>query len=580
MSLLRIVLVGVLLTPLLRTVTGSQATATISTADLICATGVLPNMPKPTVPGSQRAGRAPKLLDRPYVPLMTPIGRGQLGRVPSDQELATIAKTYQFVNSHGGMLWPRDPRRRVMAFWAGPSNGVDQQRRTIGERIKKLNPDFTLSNYRMGSYVSQNCPNEAEEVESRFPLGIAVWNTGAKLREAISADDTTVLLSSSREIPKGMAPVYPFKASTTQAEHSRTPREYVAWLRLGEEIVRIDSVTALGTKTIRMDVRRGQWGTKPTAHGIEEAVLQPIYLGANRGVAAADESLSGRPDTDAPQFGLRYALDQSNPELHKWLGDKCEAIFSEGYDVVWLDVSVSTWYNNANAYGTPVVPWNVGASRPMDNASYRERQQIKLDALFKRYPDKQFFVNNVKGRNYFDRGQDRRILSGEGGHHPASGGSMENYANTRDERAWRQVADMTLDFARSGFWGVAWSKGSGESRYRQFAYGTFLLAYDPDSRLLFGASFGVSRRPDKLFYWDLGQPLERYRRIDEARHAKVEGVYCRDFTKGKVLVHPTPANAVTVKLSREYYDSDTGRPVSEVRLAPFTAKILLISPTD
>ena len=48
--------------------------------------------------------------------------------------------------------------------------------------------------------------------------------------------------------------------------------------------------------------------------------------------------------------------------------------------MVWLDVSLSTWYNNANAYGTAVVPWNVAASRPMDdNASYLERQQHKLD---------------------------------------------------------------------------------------------------------------------------------------------------------------------------------------------------------
>ena len=539
------------------------------------------DMPKPNPPGTPQAGRAPKLLDRPYVPLMTLMGGGPLGHTPSDKELATIAKTYQFVNSHGGMVQPGDPRRRVMAFWAGPSSGVDERGRTIGERIKTLSPGFTLSNYRNGSYVSQNCANEAAEVEAGFPLGIAVWNTGTSLQEAVSADDTSILVSSAREIPKGMPRVYPFKASTTQAEHSKSPHEYVAWLRLGDEIIRIDSVTVPASKTIRMEVRRGQWRTKATAHGIEERVLQPVYVGANRGIAAADGYLSGRPDTDAPQLGLRYALDQSDPGFHKWLGDKCAAIFSEGYDVAWLDVSVSTWYNNANAYGTPVIPWNVVANRPMDSATYLQRQQIKLDALFRRFPGQQFFVNNVKGNCYFDHGRERRLLSGDGGHHPASGGSMEMYANTRDERAWQQVADMTLDFVLSGFWGVAWSKGGGGSRYRQFAYGTFLLAYEPDSRLLFGAGFGgVSSRPDRVFYWNLGEPLQRFRRIDEGRHGEVEGVYCRDFTEGKVLVHPTSANAITVRLSREYYDPDSGRPVREVRLAPFTAKILLILPTD
>jgi len=111
-------------------------------------------MVKPTVPSAQRPGQAPELLDRPYVPLMTLMGGGPLGHVPSDKELATIAETFQFVNSHGGMVQPRDPRRRAMAFWAGPSGGVDEQGRTIGERIKTFNPDFTLSNYRNGSYVS------------------------------------------------------------------------------------------------------------------------------------------------------------------------------------------------------------------------------------------------------------------------------------------------------------------------------------------------------------------------------------------------------------------------------------------
>jgi hypothetical protein len=48
----------------------------------------------------------------------------------------------------------------------------------VGERIKAVNPDFILSNYRNGSYISQNCSHEAAEVETAFPLGIAVWETG------------------------------------------------------------------------------------------------------------------------------------------------------------------------------------------------------------------------------------------------------------------------------------------------------------------------------------------------------------------------------------------------------------------
>lgn len=524
------------------------------------------------------AGHLPKPLQRPYVPLMTLMGGGPLGHVPSDEEIARIAHTFQFVNSHGGMVRPGDRQRRTMAFWAGPSGGVDDRGRTVGERIKAINPKFTLSNYRNGSYVSQNCPSEAEEVETRFPLGISVWNTGARLSRAVSADDTVILLWPP-ETPKPMPPIYPFKASTTAARHSKSPREYVAWLRLGDEVLRIDRAQASGARTIRMDVRRGIWGTRPAPHRVEETVLGPVYIGANRGIAAADGYLSGRPDTDAPQLGLRYALIPSDTDYHKWLGEKCQAIFDQRYDVAWLDVCVSTWYNNANAYGTPVVPWNIDVGKPMDNASYCQSQQLKLDALLKRFPHEKFFVNNIKGSCYFNGGRERRLLSGQGGHHPASGGSMEMYANTRNLKAWKQVADMTLDFARSGFWGVAWSKGGGGSRYRRFAYGTFLLAFDPDGRLLFGASFGtLGARPDRFFYWDLGEPLSRFRKIDEARHSEIEGLYSRSFTKGMVLVNPSPAQRRSVELPRPYYDPDLEADVREIRLDPLTAKILLVSP--
>ena len=153
---------------------------------------------------------------------------------------------------------------------------------------------------------------------------------------------------------------------------------------------------------------------------------------------------------------------------------------------------------------------------------------------------------------------------------------MEVYANTRDEKFWKKVADMTLGFVRSGFWGVAWSKGGGGFRYSKFAYGTFLMAFEPDSRLLFGGSFGgIKSKPQKLFYWDLGDPLQRFQKIDEARHPEFEGIYQRDFTKGKVLVNPTLLKSGVVRLERGYYDPGMDAEVKEIQIEPLTAAILL-----
>ncbi|OPZ15781.1 MAG: hypothetical protein BWZ10_01670 [candidate division BRC1 bacterium ADurb.BinA364] len=526
--------------------------------------------------GAIQAADPPQPLDRPYAPLMAVVGGGRLLPNPSDEKLEFIARTWSMVNSHGLMINPSVSGDRPMPLWAGRSAGTDAQGRTIGQRLKALNPDFVLSNYRNGSYVSQNCPEEAAEAESRFPLSISVHDTGARLKRSLEADSSTVALDPAGAPPKGMPRIYPFKASTTAGEHSQSTKAYVAWIRLGGEILRIDQARALEDGTIELAVRRGIWGTKAAAHAQGAMVLQPVYIGANTGIDAPDNYLSGRPDANAPQPGLRYAFQVQKADFQQWLGDKCQAIFDDGYDVVWLDVSVSTWYNNANAYGYPVVPWNLAAAAPLDNSTYREYQQRKADALFARFPNGRFFINNVKGSCYFKAGQDRRQLSGEGGHHPLSGGSMEMYASAPNEEQWREIVDMTLDFVRSDFWGVAWAKG-GRGKYWQFAYGTFLLAYRPGARLMFapGESGGLPNKPAEFLYWDLGEPLETFDSAEDARHAHAKGVFCRRFAKGLVLVNPSTAASETVHLDGEFYDPETRSWIAQTAIEGKAAKLLL-----
>jgi hypothetical protein len=513
---------------------------------------------------------APEPLARPYAPLMTLMGgplQGQLG----DEDIADIAMTFQLVNGHGGM---------GERYWAGPSAGRDARGRTIGERLKAVNPDFILSNYRNGSYISQNCSHEAAEVEAAFPLGIAVWETGCRLVRPLGRDDTRLVLEPPAGRSRGAAPIRPFKASTTTAEHSKSVREYVAWLRLGDELLRIDAARATPEGRIELEVQRGLWNTRATAHGLETRVLQPVYIGSVR--AGADVSLSGVPDSAAPQPGLRYALQQQDPKFHRWLGDKCAAIFNEGYDVVWLDVSASAFYNNSDAYGQPVVPWDVAAGKPLDASTYREHQQLKIDALFKRFPRGKFFINNVKNRAYFDTGEERRFFTGEQGHHPVSGGSMELYANTRSEREWRLLVAMTLDMVKNDFRAVAWAKGERQlgTNYLRFAYGTYLMAYEPGARLLFGFGHGVRAKPPAFLYWDLGQPLKRLSNIADAKHPSQPGIYHREFSKARVLVNPEPRPGGPVTLEREFYDPDADALVREVTMAPLSAKLLLIPATD
>jgi hypothetical protein len=141
---------------------------------------------------------------------------------------------------------------------------------------------------------------------------------------------------------------------------------------------------------------------------------------------------------------------------------------------------------------------------------------------------------------------------------------------------------MTLDMVKNDFRAVAWAKGERQSgtNYLRFAYGTYLMAYEPGARLLFGFGHGVRAKPPAFLYSDLGQPLRRLSNIADAKHPSQPGVYQREFSKARVLVNPEPKPGGPVTLEREFYDPDTASFLREVRLAPLSAKILLIPATD
>lgn len=514
----------------------------------------------------------PQPLDHPYAPLMILMGGGPLGRPVADADVEWIARSYQFVNGHSGMVARKGDG--ASSYWAGPSGGRDANGHTIGERIKRVAPGFILSNYRNGSYISQNCPAEAAEVESRFPLAIAVWNTRLKIAEPISANVDIIRVPLFQNPPRAVLPVYPFKVSTTASEFSQTVKQYVGWFRLEDEILRIDQIQTSGGQ-LELKVRRGVWGTRPTPHAVGTSLLQPVYIGSVR--SGADTSLTGIPDSNSPQPGIRYALQQQDTRFHQWLGDKCAEIFKEGYDVAWLDVTAAGWYNNGDAYGYPVNPWDTTSQKLLDENTYREYQQQKVDALFKRFPGGKFFINNVKARSYFKNGEERKFFTGEDGHHPVSGGCMENYADTTDENAWRELVTATLDVVKNNFWTIAWAKGAKRPNphYLKFAYGTYLMSYEPGARLLFGQGNGVLSKPPAFVYWDLGKPTKRLTTMEDARHPAAAGIYQRDFEKALILVNPTMKTSAAIVLPQKLWDAETRHEVNSVTLPGLSAKILM-----
>jgi len=287
----------------------------------------------------------------------------------------------------------------------------------------------------------------------------------------------------------------------------------------------------------------------------------------------------GSRDWERGKIGaFRERLGQ-HPDFHSWLGGKCGPLFEAGFDILWLDVTSSTMYNQADAYGGRVTQWDLEHDRQMDEVTYRRFQQRKLDALFQQYPQGKFWVNNVKARGFFGEAGDRHLLSGSEGHHPATGGSMENYGKTTGEKEWREELLATLDAVKHGWRLIAWSKGSGgagSGAYRLFAYATFLLAWEPDAQLWFGGKWGgVHQAPDGFLYHELGRPLEHFATPDEAALTDVPGVYVRRYEHGLVLVNAGIARDRVVTLDSALIDPDSSRAMQEVTLPAMSAKILM-----
>ena len=515
--------------------------------------------------------QTPAPSDRPFVKLLAVYGPGKLDDA-SEEQVRHIGRTFGWINSHGGS-WLRTSYPK-WEYMAGKSGG------DVGKRLRAVNPNIILTNYRNGAYTNQGGVHEAGEQERALPLAIAVHDTGARLAEPVTASAASIVLRPPSEIPKGKPAIYPFKASTTPERYTLDKRRYVAWLRLDDEILRIDKAEAREGRIV-LSVARGYWNTKSAAHGPATTVLAPVYCGSIR-PDGREYYLSGLPDGNSAQPALRYVLMQQRPEFWEYLAAKSKEAFDEGLNGPWYDCTVSSWINHSNAWGVRLAgPWDVDLKRPLDRETFREYHQRKLDDMFRRFPKGQFFVNWFFPKFYFGEGHEKLMFSGANGHRPISGGAIEMYAN-ENFMDWKELMAMQIDMIKNRYTVAAWIKradtGSDENMphdYQLFAYGTHLLVYEPDAPQYWGGAWKVLFTPPPFVYWELGRAKEKFDRIEQAELAGAPGVYRRLYEKGIVLVNPDLKKTLAAKLEREYYETESGRRVSSVELPPRSARLLL-----
>jgi hypothetical protein len=445
-----------------------------------------------------------------------------------------------------------------------------------------------VSQYRNGSYVSQANigqlnAGEAADLERSAPLAIATWwpgrkstSTGsttsaaARLASHVGPTDTSVVVTSAAaHKPAGAPDTWPYVASRGAGAnpgqvYSANTHDFVSWVRIDDEIMRVRAVSANGA-TVTLAVDRGYFGTGATAHATHTRVMSPVYIGSTT-ATTFDVGLAGSPNVDNPGKALRYGLKIWQPDAIGWIAGRIKTTFSnggptgymQGYNTVWLDVTSCSTYNNADVVGEPVSPWDDQRADVMSSAQWSAYQLVKLAGLRSHFggatgwPAVKFTANNLASQGAATTQCRNDLLAGG-----FDGGVLEHWL--QNTSLWAAQMEQHIFLQAANLPAIYWAKfyelsgGFTVAQYKRFTYGSYLLGYRPTSdRPMFGGNFGLSQ-PDELFRWHWGAPETTPASVADLAVPGRPGLYKRTFSAGVILVNTTAA-PIVVDLGGTYYN--------------------------
>ena len=430
-----------------------------------------------------------------------------------------------------------------------------------------------VSNYRNGSFTSQSSRTadlnfyEAANLERSAPLAIGTFWPGdwvpyrqgqggsaaARLRGDLSARDRTVRISAvGAARPSGAPATWPYINSRgtglLAGAYSQNTHDVVSWIRIGGEIMQIVEPPTIADGVVRLQVRRGIWGTASGRHEAGSRVQSPVYVGSS----PQDAQHAGMPARNDPRVPLRYALKIWTNAAHRWLVRRIDATFGsswQGHNAIWLDTTSCVQYSNSDAYGNQVFGWDERVDAKVTPERWGAAQRQKVASIRDAFPRRKVFANNLSNRNSCTE----RLLA------TVDAGAFEHWlkwgsGGTLD---WTGSMQQLLEVQRHDWpamlW-VRWNYGfSGSAaQYRRFTYGSYLLGRRPDARhTMYGGPWDLTR-PEDLYFWDWGDPREPASSLDDLR---VPGtpLFRRRYQHGIVLVNPT-TTGVFLPLAETYYD--------------------------
>jgi hypothetical protein len=414
------------------------------------------------------------------------------------------------------------------------------------------------------------------------------------------------------------------KPSNVEGAYSRSVTEYVTWIRVGEELMRLN---AFDSATGRVTVDRGFDNSPAASHTKGDRVFLPAY-----GVAPS------KTNEWESRSSISYHYDPFFAARWEHISGVLDQFVKAGGDGIWIDILMDRSLRESDIEGNELRPPGPGLSASWDfaaNSSYvrdefRRRNEKGVRSLQERF-------RSVHGRDpilYANNMMASRYETGQGGHkfyllstpekpRPLDGMCNEDFMGGYETREWElwtrsrtvttpkkacypcqagyknwsENVKMQMRNAQAGLAAVPLIINAGmktaifealdpqtRHEWELWAYSSYLLGVEKKNGVS-PTSLGVPmfyRRDgkrfvaiDPMYSWPIGAPAETVKPEDLQRYkAGATEIYRRRFAGGLVLVNPS-SEPHSLRLESPLLDPDSGARVESITLPPQSGKILL-----
>lgn len=274
-----------------------------------------------------------------------------------------------------------------------------------------------------------------------------------------------------------------------------------------------------------------------------------------------------------PQWGTW----EMNPKSQGWINElisECRTLMTDsGYDGCFLDV---LGISGVNASDVTALPVNPTTGRVYTQAEWLAATTALAKQVQSALSPKPVVGNGLlAGFKYFDSTASTETILGG-----LKAGMVEAFVRSahdgvssyRNETMWKQDVDMLIDIAARTSGNIAytltkvWTSASSAQilSWQKYSLATFLLGWVPGRAFFSFRSDKTLTMPSNLYDAAIGNPAGGY--------AKINGVYQRTFSTGKVLVNPT-TSTFTIQLGAQYRNTE-GQVMTSILMTPHTGAIL------